>query len=161
MIIPEYHVFYWMGLFLNGTNGGWKWIDPFVEGPEGVYSKWGTTPEGLQRPATPQFACGGGNWTERVGDDKTGVWGWADEECLVPHTFMCRKPRQGASETMTTNSTNITFYLNTTPSTYTDAQRACRMNGGNLAIYTSLEEQQEVRCMLHACASTWAAYSST
>ena len=144
IIIPEYHTFYWHGLFMNDTMG-WKWIDPFAPGPEGVYAKWGVSTDGQQRPFNSQFQCAGGNVSESVGDANSVVWGWAEEDCLVPHTFMCRKPPQGPSETMTTNSTNVTFYLNTTPSTYDDAQQACRRSGGNLAIYTSLEEQAEVR----------------
>jgi hypothetical protein len=43
---------------------------------------------------------------------------------------------------MTTASTNATFYVNTTPSTFDEAQLACRYNGGSLAVFTSLEEQQ-------------------
>jgi hypothetical protein len=60
---------------------------------------------------------------------------------LHPHTT--RPPAVlGPSEYMTTASTNVTFYVNTTPSTFDEAQYACRVNGGNLAVYTSQEEQQ-------------------
>ena len=152
IIIPVYHKFYWHGLFLNGTTG-WKWIDPFAEGPEGVYVKWGITADGEQRPINSQYACAGGNWSESTGDSNTVVWGWAEEDCLVPHTFMCRKPITGPTERMATNTTGITFYLNTTPSTYDEAQLACRRNGGNIAIYTSLEEQSEVGGKLLCCCS--------
>jgi hypothetical protein len=109
-----------------------------------VYTRWGVSTDGQQHPFNSQFECAGGNWTESVGDANSVVWAWSEEDCLAPHTFMCRKPPQGPSETMTTNSTNVTFYLNTTPSTFDDAQTACRRSGGNLAFYTSLEEQAEV-----------------
>ena len=49
-----------------------------------------------------------------------------------------------------TRSTNVTFYLNTTPTRQAAAQAACRVEGGNLATYTSMEEQvgaQAVRQM--------------
>jgi hypothetical protein len=143
ILIPEYHQYYWMGLYLNGSMG-WAWVDPTAPGPEGVYAKWGTTAEGNQRPFNQQYQCAGGNWSESVGDKNTVVWGWAEDDCGVEHTFLCRKPSIGWAETMTTQSTNVTFYLNTQPSTYDEAQTACRKVGGNIAIYTSAEEQAEV-----------------
>jgi hypothetical protein len=42
------------------------------------------------------------------------------------------------------NSTSITFYLNTSASNASYAQEMCKMNGGHLAAFTSLEEQKEV-----------------
>jgi hypothetical protein len=66
IIIPEYHGFYWMGLFLNTSSDGgsqWAWVDPHVPGPEGYYAKWGTTADGLERPLSPPGPCVGGNWS--------------------------------------------------------------------------------------------------
>ena len=45
---------------------------------------------------------------------------------------------------MTANTTNITFYLNTTTANWTEAEDACKRNGGHLAAFQSLEEQREV-----------------
>jgi hypothetical protein len=45
---------------------------------------------------------------------------------------------------VTANSTLITFYLNTTTANSTDAEDACKRNGGHLAAFTSQAEQREV-----------------
>ena len=45
---------------------------------------------------------------------------------------------------MTANSTGITFYLNTTTANASEAEEMCKMNGGHLAAFTSLDEQKEV-----------------
>jgi hypothetical protein len=45
---------------------------------------------------------------------------------------------------VTANTTNITFYLNTTVASWTEAEDACKRNGGHLAAFQSLEEQREV-----------------
>jgi hypothetical protein len=45
---------------------------------------------------------------------------------------------------LTTESTAATFYLNTTPSTFDEAEIACQTEGGHLAAYSSFEEQVEV-----------------
>jgi hypothetical protein len=39
------------------------------------------------------------------------------------------------------NTTNITFYLNTSTSNWTYAEEMCKQNGGHLAAFQSLEEQ--------------------
>jgi hypothetical protein len=44
----------------------------------------------------------------------------------------------------TSPNTGITFVFNNTPVSTTAAQQQCQAYGGNLASYTSLEEQQEV-----------------
>jgi hypothetical protein len=41
-----------------------------------------------------------------------------------------------------TKATGISFYLNTTPSTFNEAELGCQMNGGHLAAYSSFAEQQ-------------------
>ncbi len=50
----------------------------------------------------------------------------------------------GVSEQYTTNSTNVTYYLNTTRSNFTYAENMCMRNGGHLASFTSAAEQLEV-----------------
>ncbi len=69
---------------------------------------------------------------------------WQPLTATSTHTCPSPLPRAalGPSEYMTTSTTNATFYVNTTPSTFDQAQAACRASGGNLAAYTSLEEQQ-------------------
>ncbi len=44
----------------------------------------------------------------------------------------------------TTKLTAVTFYLNTTPSTFDQAELACQTSGGHLATYSSFAEQVEV-----------------
>jgi hypothetical protein len=63
IIIPEFHRFYWLGLFVNASaNDQWAWLDPHVPGPSGYYAKWGTTSDGQGRPLSPPGLCAGGNW---------------------------------------------------------------------------------------------------
>ena len=50
----------------------------------------------------------------------------------------------GVSEPYTTNSTDVTYYLNTTRSNFTYAENMCMRNGGHLASFTSAAEQLEV-----------------
>jgi hypothetical protein len=45
---------------------------------------------------------------------------------------------------VTANTTNITFYLNTSTANWTQAEDACKRNGGHLAAFQSMEEQREV-----------------
>lgn len=47
----------------------------------------------------------------------------------------------GVAAPYTTNSTNVTFYLNTTRSNFTYAENMCMRNGGHLAAFTSVVEQ--------------------
>jgi hypothetical protein len=42
------------------------------------------------------------------------------------------------------NATGLVFYLNTSTANATEAEEACKRNGGHLAAFTSLEEQREV-----------------
>jgi hypothetical protein len=48
------------------------------------------------------------------------------------------------SEPYTTNTTEVTYYLNTTRSNFTYAENMCARNGGHLASFTSSAEQLEV-----------------
>ena len=54
----------------------------------------------------------------------------------------CRTAAQTASPVYITKATGISFYLNTTPSTFNEAELGCQMNGGHLAAYSSFAEQQ-------------------
>ena len=54
----------------------------------GRYQAWGISPAGAKNPRKRQF-CGVGNFSETV----QSVWGWADEDCTVPHIFICEVKR--------------------------------------------------------------------
>jgi hypothetical protein len=49
-----------------------------------------------------------------------------------------------AAPPYTTQLSNVTFFLNTTPVTFGEAEEACQLSGGHLATFESTEEQQEV-----------------
>ena len=57
----------------------------------------------------------------------------------------------------------MTFYLNTTPSTFAEAERSCQISGGHLAAYGSFGEQQVKRLAVRPCDSklAWCSLSST
>lgn len=60
---------------------------------------------------------------------------------------MCAAPAAPqACPQVLANTTNITFYLNTSTANWTEAEEMCKRNGGHLAAFSSLEEQ--VRCCL-------------
>jgi hypothetical protein len=59
-------------------------------------------------------------------------------------TTVCRTADPAAAPRYTTELTAATFYLNTTPSTFDEAEIACQTEGGHLASYSSFEEQVEV-----------------
>jgi hypothetical protein len=42
------------------------------------------------------------------------------------------------------STTGDTFYLNTTPSTFDEAEEGCKKGGGHLAAFVSVDEQAEV-----------------
>jgi hypothetical protein len=46
--------------------------------------------------------------------------------------------------TYTSNVTNSTYMLNTSPANFLDAETNCRLNGGHLTSYASAEEQRDV-----------------
>ena len=46
--------------------------------------------------------------------------------------------------TYSSNVTNGTYMLNTTPANFLDAETNCRLNGGHLTSYASAEEQRDV-----------------
>jgi hypothetical protein len=49
-----------------------------------------------------------------------------------------------AAPNYTSPVSNVTFYFNSTNTTFDDAQLSCNANGGHIAGYTSLEEQADV-----------------
>jgi hypothetical protein len=53
-----------------------------------------------------------------------------------------REAKQTAAPRYTTRGTGITFYLNTTPSSWADAELGCQSSGGHLAAYSTFAEQK-------------------
>ena len=59
----------------------------------------------------------------------------------------------------------MTFYFNSTNTTWDDAENSCQTNGGHIAAYTSLEEQTDVEQyyeekgyilkVAHCCCCCW------
>jgi hypothetical protein len=89
-LIPNFHLFYWMGLRVNSTWPNFDWIDPYIAGPMGYYTNWGITkPDQEPEPSRPDtgFAAGA-NYTEV--QRSPPVWGWSDEDPGIKHIFICR-----------------------------------------------------------------------
>ncbi len=74
------------------------------------------------------------------------VGGWASNPCNASLPYMCRMQNSQGSPVMTTASTNASFYFNTTFTTFLDAEKSCKDNGGHIAGYKTNEEQLEVGC---------------
>jgi hypothetical protein len=89
-LIPQFHLFYWMGLRLNASWPSFGWTDPFIIGPAGFYTNWGITrPDGEPEPSRPDFGLvAGANYTEVQRNPP--VWGWSDEDPNIKHIFICR-----------------------------------------------------------------------
>lgn len=89
-LIPQFHLFYWMGLRLNASWPSFGWTDPFIIGPAGFYTNWGITkPDGEPEPSRPDYGLvAGANYTEVQRNPP--VWGWSDEDPNIKHIFICR-----------------------------------------------------------------------
>jgi hypothetical protein len=157
VLLPEYDPVYWIGL--NTTTGDrsspdWMWVDPVLGRPQ-AHRHWGTfsyadgTQEGEPNNLNDPEECGVCNYTERFTkatklDAKVTPFGWADERCGASHQFMCRVATGGVAPRYTANSTNVTYYLNTTQVNFTVAGATCNRFGGHLAAFTQIDEQLEV-----------------
>ena len=97
-------------------------MDPLVKplGDES-YQHWGTFtyPDGSTEqepnnfpPRAPEL-CSVGNYTQAYGNETALTFGWADQNCSASHIVICKVSEPGVSPWYTTNSTNITYYLNT------------------------------------------------
>jgi hypothetical protein len=86
-----------------------------------TYKHWGifTYPDGSTEqepnnfpPRAPEL-CAVGNYTQAYGNDTALNFAWADQNCTANHISICKVSPAGVGPWYTTNSTNITFYLNT------------------------------------------------
>ena len=85
------------------------------------YRHWGTFtyPDGSTElepnnlPARQPELCSVGNYTQAYGNDTHNPFGWSDQNCTQRHISICKVSKPGVAPWYTTNSTNITFYLNT------------------------------------------------
>jgi hypothetical protein len=152
---PEFDPLYWIGLNTSDrAEPDWKWVDPALGRP-GAYRHWGTflygdlTPEAEPNNLVDPESCVAANFTEAYTespkpDAKVNPFGWADTSCNRAMTFMCRVATAGMAPYFTTNTTNVTYFLNTTQVNQTVAEAACNRAGGHLAAFTSIDEQLEV-----------------
>lgn len=121
----EYDPNYWMGLnTTDRSEPDWKWVDPALGRPTG-YRHWGTfiygdnSPEGEPNNLVDPESCVVANKTEMYTENaKPNALvmpaGWADTNCNISYSFMCRVAAPGLAPYFTTNTTNVTYYLNTT-----------------------------------------------
>lgn len=56
-LIPQYHIFYWAGLKLDGYWPNFVWMDPNILGPTGYYEHWGTDASNVLEPNDMQVGC--------------------------------------------------------------------------------------------------------
>jgi hypothetical protein len=155
VLMPEYDPLYWIGLnTTDRSEPDWKWVDPALGRP-GAYRHWGTflygdgTPEAEPNNVFDPESCVAANFTEAYTespkpDAKVNPFGWADTNCNKSLTFMCRVATPGQAPYFTTNTTNVTYFLNTTQVNQTVAEAACNRAGGHLAAFTAIDEQLEV-----------------
>jgi hypothetical protein len=59
-LIPQYHIFYWMGLRLDGFWPNFVWMDPNILGPTGYYEHWGTDASNVLEPNDMQVGLRAG-----------------------------------------------------------------------------------------------------
>lgn len=94
----------------------------------------------------PSWNCSIANFTMPFSslNPNATVGGWASQNCSNTLPYMCRVQNKQATPSMTTQSTNQTYYFNTTMTTFADAERSCMNNGGHIAGFSSEAEQLEV-----------------
>jgi hypothetical protein len=93
-LIPANHTAYWMGL-VAVTRTQWRWLEPSVpslSGPGKVYTNWGMPADGRREPNNrqPPEDCGAADMAQLA----NGAGGWADANCQVKLTFMCKMIRE-------------------------------------------------------------------
>ena len=90
----------------------------------------------------PPEKCAGANFTEAYGP--LNAWGWADANCSVAAPFMCKllNPR-GIFRCFDNGTyTGNRYCLNTTKSSFAEAQSGCNLIGGHLVAYQDMTEQR-------------------
>jgi hypothetical protein len=145
MLIPTFHVSYWIGLRSDESNyPTFSWTD-FTPGPTlDTYLHWGSTvPDYKPQPdnARGMEYCAVANYTQRF--DLPAAWGWADTRCDDVLTYMC-KNMSTAAYVYVSPLTNATYILNTTATALPHAAQLCNSHGGFLVSYASVEEQADV-----------------
>ena len=99
-LLPSFHKTYWLGL--TSTPDNWPafdWIDRNVASPaaNGAYSHWGTySADGFKTPEPNNGMfpenCAVANFSQAHGAPP--AWGWADANCGISATVMCRRLRE-------------------------------------------------------------------
>jgi hypothetical protein len=146
-LLPDFHVAYWIGLSLSPTTGSWYWLDNSPAPSRRTYLHWGTVMPGMIPEPDRGFSCAAANYTEAFEDPR--AWGWGDNSCDQLLPYICEKAPEGAF-TYASSSTLATYLLNTTATSFPDAQASCIASGGMLVAYASLEEQQEAEAVFEA-----------
>jgi hypothetical protein len=127
------------------------------------YRHWGTLtyaddsreqePNNLQVRA-PEL-CGVGNYTQAYGNDTALPFGWADQNCTASHIVICKTSEPGVSPWYPTNSTNITFYLNTSlvGALHVGLHAVARARAGLLAVHACrlLQARRQQQARLCGC----------
>ena len=133
-----------MGLYAESASSWprFQWMDGAPSPSNITYSHWGMlVPQTIQEPNNfnrkPEL-CAAANASQAY--DSPTAWGWADQHCSLRFPFMCKKLQPGAY-VYTSNTTFDTYILNTTGSSFQEAECACNANGGHLVFFDSLQEQ--------------------
>jgi hypothetical protein len=96
-LLPSHHKAYWFGMHVRpgSPQGAFTWLDTTVNVSiaVGAYRNWGvlTLSDGQMvgepnNMVAPPEACGVCNASQA----RQGVWGWADANCEMSFTAMCR-----------------------------------------------------------------------
>ena len=147
-LLPGYQRLYWMGVTTTPqTWPQYQWTDRSMPGPNAdTYSHWGQTrvqgsKKGefawMQEPIDNTAMCSCAAKQQAFGFPP--AWGWISTQCSFEAVFMCRKAKSTAFAYNTTKG--VAFIFNSSYSSQSEAEQACKDNGGHLASYKSEAEQ--------------------
>jgi hypothetical protein len=153
-LFPTYTPAYWIGLRSNRTGWpGFEWLQraTYPEPNRGnnrytpnKYEHWGSSTR-WQEPnnrAGDEW-CAVANYTQSYFE----AWGWSDASCGGAYPYICRADVPNVYRYFS-NRTNTVYTLNTSRASQPVAEASCLQQGGHLAYFTSLGEQQEVEAAM-------------
>jgi hypothetical protein len=119
------------------------WLQRSIPGPDSRnYMHWGMGASPEPNNLAKNEYCAACNAS--IGYQ--GAWGWSDASCSLPMPYMCRIMDTGSLGTLkyVNWKTNTNYTINVNPMTQKDAEAFCATQGGHIALWTGLAEQQEV-----------------
>jgi hypothetical protein len=154
LLLPSYHLSYWLGLAAGSGWPNFRWMDNVTPSPGlgSAFSGWGSltfsnkSASPLKEPNNLSFnrtrvdeSCAVGNASQAY----NSAWGWSDAQCTLKLPSMC-KVAAPSMHLYSSGSGAGAFVLDTAALDQRSAQKACNDNGGHLVSYGSEAEQLEV-----------------